>query len=601
MRGVCRDEGLRAFILLSRRFANLARMVGSGGVVQSPRAVEIHLWDYRHWRACCLVAVFSWFVRTDHRVMYRQRVDGFSRFNWTNQLNRRSRRLGKISMTMQAHKWRPLKGLNLQSTNVDFREIDSLQQQWLNFRTDREELDPDAYKGFFERVYRRWAIETGIIEGIYDIDRGTTLTLVEKGLSADLIERGSTDRDPQDLIKVLRDHHESAEFVTESIRRQTPLSKLYIRELHQLLLRNQEFYIAYDRFGKQIETPLDRGGFKTQPNNPTRPDGIIHEYCPYIQVDSELDKLVDLYRRYEANGRRYHSLLVAAWTHHRFAQIHPFQDGNGRVARALLTWHLAKREYLPVVVSRDDRAQYIESLERADGGDLDPLVEFIVRLEREMILEALGEPAPDTGSRIVSQVLGHITDQVRRRRVIETERKRSANVVAASLQTAAVEYLESQGCEISQSLNEAGLAVERTIDLGGPGERAHWYHHQVVRTAREARHWANLNEDRFFIKLAINPEDQSQTPRLIFVVSLHHVGRQLTGIMAATAFAQIVSSRLATSDDNEEPNDPDFINCTIDAFTFTANVDADYITRRFVAWMEGPLSVALRHWSDFIS
>ena len=100
------------------------------------------------------------------------------------------------SREMISHKWQSLEGLESHSSNVDFREVDSLHQHWLSFRRQREESNPDAYVAFLERVYRSWAIETGIIEGIYDIDQGTTQTLVEKGLLADLIDRGSTDRDP---------------------------------------------------------------------------------------------------------------------------------------------------------------------------------------------------------------------------------------------------------------------------------------------------------------------------------------------------------------------------------------------------------------------
>ena len=74
----------------------------------------------------------------------------------------------------------------------------------------------------------------------------------------------------------------------------------------------------------------------------------------------------------------------------------------------------------------------------------------------------------------------------------------------------------------------------------------------MVQSAQHASHWANLNEDRFFIKLSINPEQQSRIPRLIFVISLHHVGRQLTGIMAATGFAQIINVDDYSTEGSEE-------------------------------------------------
>ena len=502
---------------------------------------------------------------------------------------------------MLEYKWQPLEGLTPEPSNTDFQEIDSLHQQWLSFRKQREESNPNAYRDFLQRIDRRWAIETGIIEGIYNIDRGTTQTLVEYGLNAELIDRTATDRDPQELVRVLRDHQDSAEFVTESIRQGTLFSAHYIRELHQLLTRNQPTYTAVDQFGRVFETELDHGGFKKLPNNPTRPDGAVHEYCPPIHVESEIENLVSLYGEIRAASDSHHKLLIGAWLHHRFTQIHPFQDGNGRVARALLTWHLVKEGYLPIVISRDDRKQYIECLEFADTGDLNPFVEFIVRLERQMILEALGEPEPVADSGIVSQVLDHITDQVRRQRQDRLTQMRSVNRVASHLQDTAKVYLESQAYSISQQLSEAGLTVECNVDIGGPGDREHWYRAQVVQTARDASHWANFNEDRFFIKLSARPQDQSRTPRLIFVVSLHHVGRQLTGIMAATAFAQIVNIQDYGVEGAEEPADPDFRNCTIDSFTFTWDDDAESVARRFTAWMEAPLSLALRHWSEFIS
>ena len=501
---------------------------------------------------------------------------------------------------MTAHRWQPITGLDPGACDMDFQEIDSLHQQWLNFRKQREDSDPNAYAAFLERLNRRWAIETGIIEGIYALDRGTTLTLVEHGLLEDLIDHAATDRDPHDLIKVLKDHQDSAEFVTESIRQAAPLTKHYIRVLHQLLTRNQPTYTAVDQFGNTFETELDRGGFKMLPNNPTRPDGEIHEYCPPEQVDSELDNLVTLYERAQGPGIG-HPLLAAAWLHHRFTQIHPFQDGNGRVARALLTWHLAKEEYLPVVVSRDDRAEYISALESADDGDLAPLTELIVHLERRTILEALGEPAPVADSGVVGQILHHIGERVRQRHIERLEQLRSVNAVATSLQSAAKELLETQAASIEWQLREAGLNVYCPIDFGGPGNREHWYREQVLNTARDANHWANLNENRYFTKLSVNPDYQSQTPRLVFVVSLHHVGRQLTGIMAATVFAQIVRRQDSEQDDTEEPNDPDFRNCAVEAFTFTSEDDAEKVAPRFRAWIERSLGIGLRHWSEFIS
>lgn len=503
---------------------------------------------------------------------------------------------------MIAHQWQPITGLDSGSSRVDFQEINSLHQQWTNFREQRESSNPNAYKAFLERLERRWAIETGIIEGLYTIDRGVTQTLVENGLIADLIEHSSTNRDPVELVTVLKDHQDTATFVTESIRREKQLSKHYIRELHQILTRNQPTYTAVDQFGRNFETALDRGGFKTQPNNPTRQeDGLIHEYCPPIQVESELDNLISWYNEYQHQSTAHHQLLVAAWLHHRFTQIHPFQDGNGRVARALLAWHLAKENYLPIVISRDDRTQYLDALESADAGDLSDFLSLIIQLERRTILEALGEPEPIADSGIVDQVVDHIIEQIKRQNHDRQSQMRSVNDLAYVLRNNAISNLTSRSDQICQSFNQAGMTVSRAIDRGGPGDKEYWYRAEVIQTAWEAQYWANLNESRFFAKLSINPREQFRTPRLVFVISLHHVGQQLTGIMAATAFAQI--KRFGEPDliELSEHTSPDFRNCTVDPFTFTWQDDAESVSPRFIAWVEERLSIALRHWSEFIS
>ena len=74
-------------------------------------------------------------------------------------------------------------------------------------------------------------------------------------------------------------------------------------------------------------------------------------------------EIANLIRRYEDYDSMSHPVLTAAWLHHRFAQIHPFADGNGRTGRALMNWHLIKHGYLPIAVMSKDRPGYIHALE----------------------------------------------------------------------------------------------------------------------------------------------------------------------------------------------------------------------------------------------
>ena len=65
--------------------------------------------------------------------------------------------------------------------------------------------------------------------------------------------------------------------------------------------------------------------------------------------------------------------------HHRFEQIHPFLDGNGRTGRLVLNLILVRLGYPPVVIFTRQRDDYLRALCRADAGDVGALGEVIAR------------------------------------------------------------------------------------------------------------------------------------------------------------------------------------------------------------------------------
>jgi hypothetical protein len=80
--------------------------------------------------------------------------------------------------------------------------------------------------------------------------------------------------------------------------------------------------------------------------------------------------------------------VEAAWLHHRFTQIHPFADGNGRVARAIASLVLIRASLFPLIVQREGRNAYIDALEKADDGDLTALVTLVVEAQRSALIQA---------------------------------------------------------------------------------------------------------------------------------------------------------------------------------------------------------------------
>jgi Fic family protein len=74
-----------------------------------------------------------------------------------------------------------------------------------------------------------------------------------------------------------------------------------------------------------------------------------------------------------------HQIERLAYVHHRFEQIHPFLDGNGRTGRLLLNLLLLRRGFAPIVIEKRRRERYLDCLQDADGGNLSSLAELLTR------------------------------------------------------------------------------------------------------------------------------------------------------------------------------------------------------------------------------
>jgi Fic family protein len=65
--------------------------------------------------------------------------------------------------------------------------------------------------------------------------------------------------------------------------------------------------------------------------------------------------------------------VLHAWLEH----IHPFEDGNGRVGRAISNLELVRAGYPPIIIRRKDRDRYLDALAAADNADVGPFIDLI--------------------------------------------------------------------------------------------------------------------------------------------------------------------------------------------------------------------------------
>ena len=191
---------------------------------------------------------------------------------------------------------------------------------------------------------------------------GNSLTL---GETRSLILHGLTAHG-----KPLRDHldiegHDSAiKAIAAAVEDDLELNEVFIRNLHRVLLKEPYAAQAETPDGSLIERTISLGAYKKAPNNVRTSTGETFFFTPPEHVKQAMSDLIDWYRAQERAGE--HPVIIAATFHYRFARIHPFDDGNGRMARLLMNMILIKHGYTVALMRRENRDEYLRTLEQVD-------------------------------------------------------------------------------------------------------------------------------------------------------------------------------------------------------------------------------------------
>ena len=289
-------------------------------------------------------------------------------------------------MSQTGYKWKPIEDLPSNWKEMESETLTNLSMVW---EEQKIKIDVNIIDCFTKKLQRQWAVETGLLENLYTLEKSTIYSLTEFGTDAIEIPVNATNKSPDYVMSLIKDQQCVVEGLYEEVKRNQSLTLSYIKEIHATLTKSQDTAEAVDTLGNHIQVRLEKGTWKTRPNNPTRPDGQLHEYCPPILVQDEMDKLLQWHEEHGDVAPE----VEAAWLHHRFTQIHPFQDGNGRTARALATLVFLQKGCFPLVITNESRKEYFDCLEKADQGDLKPLAAFFARCARDTFMRAvsLGE------------------------------------------------------------------------------------------------------------------------------------------------------------------------------------------------------------------
>lgn len=237
-------------------------------------------------------------------------------------------------------------------------------------------LDHDLRDALLIQLRNLWTHASTAIEG-------NTLTLGETAfvLGEGLAVSGKPLKDHQEVLG----HARAIELLYELVKTDKPLSEADLFALHAAV-QTEHVYDVYK--------PV--GGWKLEPNSTVMvvdDEQIIFEYAPPDDVPGLMRQWLALFERFRTavetsrDMSRDEALTAYVHIHAAFVRIHPFWDGNGRLARLVANIPVLRAGFPPIIIPREGRQEYIAALTEyhhqagtvAGDGELLPNIEALAR------------------------------------------------------------------------------------------------------------------------------------------------------------------------------------------------------------------------------
>lgn len=208
-----------------------------------------------------------------------------------------------------------------------------------------EDLPADIQESLLKQITSLWTYDSTAIEG-NTLTLGETVKVLELGLTIS----GKPLKDHEEVYG----HAKAIELIYDLINKEK-VDKEDLFNLHRCVM--QKSPIDYQR-------PV--GNWKQDYNGTTGvKDGkpVYMEYASPQETPRLMTRwLTEFNRRLGAATTPTKAINVYAWAHLTFVRIHPFFDGNGRIARLIANLPLLRCGQPPVMISMERRSEYIDLL-----------------------------------------------------------------------------------------------------------------------------------------------------------------------------------------------------------------------------------------------
>jgi Fic family protein len=204
---------------------------------------------------------------------------------------------------------------------------------------------------------------------------GNTLTYGETELLL-IFEKGKGQHDVREFDE-MRGHDVALKLIADlSLDKERGLTEKFIREINEVILVRPFYKEAITPDGQATRRLIKIGDYKSFPNSVRLQNGEIFNYPSPSETPALMHDFMNWYFS-AAEDENVNPIMLAAELHYRFVCIHPFDDGNGRISRLLMNYHLLKNGYPPVIIKSSDKKNYLFALQEADTGNLEAFKKYI--------------------------------------------------------------------------------------------------------------------------------------------------------------------------------------------------------------------------------
>ncbi len=242
--------------------------------------------------------------------------------------------------------------------------IESLKKSF----AELQPLSPENQQKLDKKLRLEWNYNSNHIEG-------NTLTYGETEL---LLIFGETKGNHEFReYEEMRGHDVALRLIEDlAFDKERDLTENLIREINKAILKEPFYKEAITPDGQATRRLIKIGEYKSFPNSVRLQNGEIFNYASPAETPALMNDLLTWYQEASQNNDL-HPGEIAAELHYRFVCIHLFDDGNGRISRLLMNYHLIKNGYPPVIIKTGDKKNYLFALHEADTGNIIAFKEYI--------------------------------------------------------------------------------------------------------------------------------------------------------------------------------------------------------------------------------